>query len=85
MTLQTCLFLEYVQVCSVVKLTRRPMSPSAKPRAGSDGAAAPTESVRDRILSTARDLFYKEGARAVTERRAPVFGQHPTPERPTAK
>lgn len=41
------------------------MSPSAKPRAGSEGTAAPTESVRDRILNTARDLFYKEGARAV--------------------
>lgn len=41
------------------------MSPTAKPRAGSEGAAAPTESVRDRILSTARDLFYKEGARSV--------------------
>ena len=26
---------------------------------------APTESVRDRILSTARELFYKEGARSV--------------------
>ena len=41
------------------------MSPSAKPRAGSEGAAAPTESVRDRILNTARELFYKEGARSV--------------------
>ena len=41
------------------------MSPTAKPRAGSDAAAAPTESVRDRILNTARDLFYKEGARSV--------------------
>ncbi|WP_116808765.1 TetR/AcrR family transcriptional regulator [Steroidobacter cummioxidans] len=41
------------------------MSPSAKPRAGNEGTAAPTESVRDRILNTARDLFYKEGARAV--------------------
>ncbi len=40
------------------------MSPTAKPRAASDGAA-PTESVRDRILNTARDLFYKEGARSV--------------------
>lgn len=37
---------------------------SPRPRAGSDGTA-PTESVRDRILSTARELFYKEGARAV--------------------
>jgi AcrR family transcriptional regulator len=41
------------------------MSPTAKPRAASDGAASPTESVRDRILNTARDLFYKEGARSV--------------------
>lgn len=41
------------------------MSPTVKPRAASDGAAAPTESVRDRILNTARDLFYKEGARSV--------------------
>jgi AcrR family transcriptional regulator len=36
------------------------MSPSL--RAGSE---AQTESVRDRILSTARELFYKEGARSV--------------------
>lgn len=28
-------------------------------------AAAPVESVRDRILTTARELFYREGARAV--------------------
>lgn len=41
------------------------MSPTVKPRAAGDGAAAPTESVRDRILNTARDLFYKEGARSV--------------------
>ena len=27
--------------------------------------ASPTESVRDRILNTARELFYREGARAV--------------------
>jgi AcrR family transcriptional regulator len=40
------------------------MSPPAKPRATSDGAPA-TESVRDRILATARELFYKEGARSV--------------------
>jgi AcrR family transcriptional regulator len=40
------------------------MSPT-KPRASTDGSAAPTESVRDRILNTARDLFYKEGARSV--------------------
>lgn len=36
------------------------MNPTAK-----SGPAAPTESVRDRILNTARDLFYREGARAV--------------------
>ena len=30
-----------------------------------EGAAAPTESVRDRILNTARELFYREGARSV--------------------
>lgn len=41
------------------------MSPTVKTRAASDGTAAPTESVRDRILNTARDLFYKEGARSV--------------------
>lgn len=41
------------------------MSPSDKSTAGNERAAAPTESVRDRILNTARDLFYKEGARAV--------------------
>lgn len=39
------------------------MSPTARSRAGSD--AAPTETVRDRILATARELFYKEGARSV--------------------
>ena len=33
-------------------------------RAGA-GAEQATESVRDRILNTARDLFYREGARAV--------------------
>lgn len=41
------------------------MSPASKARAASEGAAAPTESVRDRILNTARELFYKEGVRAV--------------------
>lgn len=40
------------------------MSPTTRSRAASDGAAT-TESVRDRILATARELFYKEGARAV--------------------
>jgi AcrR family transcriptional regulator len=40
------------------------MSPPAKARAAIEGAPA-TESVRDRILATARELFYKEGARAV--------------------
>lgn len=40
------------------------MSPSIKSRAGSAAATAP-DSVRDRILSTARELFYKEGARSV--------------------
>ena len=30
-----------------------------------DEAPSPTESVRDRILSTARELFYREGARSV--------------------
>lgn len=34
-------------------------------RAGSATESAATESVRDRILNTARDLFYREGARAV--------------------
>jgi AcrR family transcriptional regulator len=37
---------------------------SPRPRAASEGIA-PTESVRDRILATARELFYKEGARSV--------------------
>lgn len=32
---------------------------------GSNEAVPATESVRDRILGTARDLFYREGARAV--------------------
>ncbi len=41
------------------------MNSTSKPRAGSEGASAPTESVRDRILNTARELFYKEGVRAV--------------------
>ena len=40
------------------------MSPTAKARASSDGTAT-TESVRERILNTARELFYKEGARSV--------------------
>ena len=30
-----------------------------------DEAAGGTESVRDRILNTARELFYREGARSV--------------------
>jgi AcrR family transcriptional regulator len=34
-------------------------------RAGSGVEPATTESVRDRILNTARELFYREGARAV--------------------
>jgi AcrR family transcriptional regulator len=34
-------------------------------RAGSAAESATTESVRDRILNTARELFYREGARAV--------------------
>lgn len=37
---------------------------SPRPKATAEGIA-PTESVRDRILATARELFYKEGARAV--------------------
>ena len=37
------------------------MSPTPKTRAGE----VQTESVRDRILSTARELFYREGARSV--------------------
>lgn len=37
---------------------------SPRPRAAGEGVA-PTESVRDRILATARELFYKEGARSV--------------------
>jgi len=37
---------------------------SPRPRAASEGIA-PTESVRDRILATARELFYKEGVRSV--------------------
>jgi AcrR family transcriptional regulator len=40
------------------------MSPAPRTRAGSEGTAQP-ESVRDRILATARELFYKEGARSV--------------------
>ena len=38
------------------------MSPAPRTKASGE---APTESVRDRILSTARELFYKEGARSV--------------------
>jgi AcrR family transcriptional regulator len=38
------------------------MSPAPRTRASSE---TQTESVRDRILSTARELFYKEGARSV--------------------
>lgn len=41
------------------------MKPTTRSRTGGEAAAAPVESVRDRILNTARDLFYKEGARAV--------------------
>jgi hypothetical protein len=37
------------------------MSPAPRTRVGE----TQTESVRDRILSTARELFYKEGARSV--------------------
>jgi AcrR family transcriptional regulator len=33
--------------------------------ATASSAPAATESVRDRILTTARDLFYRDGARAV--------------------
>jgi len=36
-----------------------------RPKAASAGASASTESVRDRILSTARELFYREGVRGV--------------------
>jgi AcrR family transcriptional regulator len=36
-----------------------------KPVAAAPAAPAATESVRARILATARDLFYREGARAV--------------------
>jgi len=36
-----------------------------KTKAAVPGANAPTESVRDRILSTARELFYREGVRGV--------------------
>lgn len=39
------------------------MSPTSKTPAGS--TAAPAESVRERILNTARELFYKEGVRSV--------------------
>jgi AcrR family transcriptional regulator len=40
------------------------MVKAERPRAAAE-AAAVTESVRDRILNTARDLFYREGVRAV--------------------
>ena len=43
--------------------------PMVKPGTAKTGkaedVATPVESVRDRILNTARDLFYREGARAV--------------------
>ena len=41
------------------------MARSAKVGSGSTEATTGAESVRDRILSTARELFYREGARAV--------------------
>jgi AcrR family transcriptional regulator len=40
------------------------MGKTGRTRAADD-AAASTESVRDRILNTARELFYREGARSV--------------------
>ena len=41
------------------------MTPRPKTATASEAAPAATESVRDRILATARELFYREGARAV--------------------
>lgn len=43
----------------------RAVASESSPPAAPPGAAVETESVRDRILNTARDLFYREGARAV--------------------
>ena len=40
------------------------MCPAPRAQAAGDGSA-PTESVRERILSTARELFYKDGVRSV--------------------
>ncbi len=41
------------------------MSKSAKARSTEAVASAPTETVRDRILNTARDLFYRHGINSV--------------------
>ena len=41
------------------------MSKSAKARTNQTAASTPTESVRDRILNTARDLFYRHGINSV--------------------
>lgn len=41
------------------------MSKSAKARSSEAVASTPTESVRDRILNTARDLFYRNGINSV--------------------
>jgi AcrR family transcriptional regulator len=40
------------------------MCPAPRAQTAGDGGA-PTESVRDRILNTARELFYKDGIRSV--------------------
>lgn len=40
------------------------MARGGRAQSGEDGTT-PTESVRDRILNTARELFYRDGARAV--------------------